>query len=83
MIFTKTMIVSFGGWMILTPMGLLYLVSLSKAASFGIVVGFTVIFILAMEFVVEAKAEAMLLGLCAYTAVLGTLMKQLGDNTYN
>lgn len=74
-IVVKTVLGCFGLFMVIVPTGLLCLVDLSTAASFGVVVGFAV-----LCFVVLVGANVpikdLIVGASAYTAVLFTILAQ-------
>jgi hypothetical protein len=71
----QAVMVCFGASLLLAPTGLMYLMELSKAESFGLVVGFVVLCFL--TFVVSGAAfEHVLVGSCAYTAVLVSILFQ-------
>jgi hypothetical protein len=76
----QTIVVIFSLAVILTPVGTLYLAPLSKAASFGVVVGFVVMFTISMIFVMGNATDSTLIALSAYMAVLVTFLGQLAMN---
>ncbi len=66
---------------LLVPIGLLFLCELTKTQSFGIVVGFTVIFSLAITLSQETDMHKALYAVCGFSAVLVTVMVQLVGTT--
>ena len=72
----QALAVVFGGFMLLAPAGFVYLMGLSKAASYGVVVGFVVFF--ASTFAVAGVAfERVLVASSAYAAVLVATLFQV------
>jgi hypothetical protein len=71
----QVLVVFFGALMLLSPTGLMYLLELSKSASYGLVVGFVVVFSIAFV-VADATFEHVLVGTCAYVAVLISILVQ-------
>lgn len=71
----QVLVVTFGALMLLIPTGLMYLLELSNAASYGLVVGFVVVFSVAFV-AADAAFEHVLLGTCAYVAVLIDILVQ-------
>jgi hypothetical protein len=68
--------------LIVTPVGVLYLGELSKVQSFGVFVGFVVVFSAVMTFLMGSGGES-IVAQCAYVAVLVTVLAQLsgGDGS--
>jgi len=64
--------------LLLTPVLLLFLVSMSRGAMAATVVGFVLAFAVIMSVVTDAKAEQILIGTAAYAAVLVTFLGNLG-----
>lgn len=75
MLALQVLAVSFGVLMLLCPTGLMYLLEPGKAASYGLTVGFAVVFAVAFG-VADASFEHVLLGTCAYVAVLSDILVQ-------
>jgi len=61
--------------MLLLPTGLMYLLGLGRAASYGLVVGFAVV-LFACFVASDATFERLLVGSCAYSAILITFLAQ-------
>ncbi|KAJ9151559.1 hypothetical protein NKR19_g4813 [Coniochaeta hoffmannii] len=71
----RAMVVFFLLVMLLLPTGLMYLLGLGKAASYGLVVALVVV-LFACFVVSDATFERLLVGSCAYGAVLVTILLQ-------
>lgn len=71
----KVLVVVFFLFMVLAPAGCIYLLELSKSTSYGLVVGFVLVFSPAFAAAVTTF-EHLLLGLCAYAALLTAMLFQ-------
>jgi hypothetical protein len=71
----KALAVGFVLFMLLGPMGIMYLLGLGTSASFGLVVGFVVVFCVAFM-ATGATLEHVLVGTSAYVAVLASILVQ-------
>ncbi|KAB5531245.1 hypothetical protein GE09DRAFT_1251827 [Coniochaeta sp. 2T2.1] len=69
----QTLLVLFVLFMILSPAGFIYLRETSAAASYGLVVGFAVLFCFAFA-AADTSFEHLLVGVCAYAAVLVSVL---------
>ncbi|KAK3378227.1 hypothetical protein B0H63DRAFT_241178 [Podospora didyma] len=63
------------------PVGIMFLYNLGKAASFGVAVGFTVVFAVVMMAAAHDNKEKTLVGICAYWGILMTIAAQLAAPT--
>ncbi len=79
----KMSIVPFLSTITLAPVGILYLVPMSKPASFGVIVCFVVIFTAAMV-LLGFRTAGTILGGCAYQAVIIGFLAQIaaGNDNY-
>lgn len=73
----RALVVFASGSLLLTPVLILYLAMPSKALSAVTVLIFTFLFSAAMSFVPSVKVDTILVGLCAYTAVLVSFLSNL------
>ncbi|KAB5575517.1 hypothetical protein GE09DRAFT_595023 [Coniochaeta sp. 2T2.1] len=71
----QTLLVLFVLFMILSPAGFIYLRETSAAVSYGLVVGFAVLFCFAFA-AADTTFEHFLVGVCAYAAVLIGVLEQ-------
>ena len=81
-IFFKILLVSFSVLLLLTPVGILYLVDMTKSQSAGVVVCFVFVFSVAISLVPGTKYDKILVGLSAYMAVLVTFLAQVSGSAY-
>ncbi|KAK0635396.1 hypothetical protein B0T17DRAFT_612269 [Bombardia bombarda] len=72
-LFLRFCLVMAAALLLLIPLRLLTLLELSRAESFGVIVGFTMLFGTAMMSLQDVDMHRILLGVCAFTAVLATV----------
>lgn len=69
--------ITLGALAILVPVGVIFLCDMSKAQSFCVVVGFSVLFSLLLSLTQELDSHKAWVVVCAFAAVLVTVMVQL------
>ncbi|OTA76826.1 hypothetical protein M434DRAFT_18434 [Hypoxylon sp. CO27-5] len=72
----KVIVAFVSGVLLLTPIAILFLVNLTKASSFGVVVSFLFLFVAVMSYF-NTNLHTILVGLCAYMAILVTFLSNL------
>ena len=67
--------------LLIIPLGFLYLGTLNKNQSFGLITGFTLLFSMVMMLSREGDIHKTLVGVCAYCAVLFTISVQVSGGS--
>jgi len=71
-------LIALGALAVLMPIGIMFLCDLTKVQSFGVVIGFSILFGLSVTLTQKTDSHSAWIVVCAFSAILVTVMVQLG-----
>lgn len=70
-------LITLGALAVLMPIGIMFLCDLTKVQSFGVVLGFSILFGLSATLTQKTDFHSVWIVICAFSAILVTVMVQL------